>query len=259
MSAAYLSVKGLNSGVAHPYTALRHNLREIQAELGADSHINPRRTHLNQVIYGHSNASICNALRTRILQRQKLTKPRKNAVHAIEIMVSIPPTVNINQLAFFIAARDWIKAHYGGLMIHAVIHNDEDAPHMHVILLPIVNKRLKGNDLKGNRTRLIQLQSEFYEQVSAPFGFDKPRPKSANTLKQTSQAVIDAIERKPYLWTQPDFQNTVMQAILKIPIAFLKLFGLSSNALSRRVNEFVKIMTKPVKPEQKPKSNTITV
>ena len=259
MSAAYLSVKGLNKGVAHPYNALRHNLREIQAELGADSHIDPRRTHLNQVIYGHNSATVCNTLRTRILQRLNLTKPRKNAVHAIEIMVSIPPTAKINQLAFFIAARDWIKAHYGGLMIHAVIHNDEDAPHMHVILLPIVNKRLKGNDLKGNRTRLIQLQSEFYEHVSAPFGFDKPRPKSANTLKQTSQAVIDVIERKPYLWTQTEFQNTVLQVIRKNPIAFLKPVGLSANAPNRKVNEFVKIMTKPVKPEQKLKANTITV
>ena len=256
MSAAYLSVKGLNKGVAHPYNALRHNLREIQAELGADSHIDPRRTHLNQVIYGHNRATVCNTLRTRILQRLNLIKPRKNAVHAIEIMVSIPPTEKINQLAFFIAARDWIKAHYGGLMIHAVIHNDEDAPHLHIILLPIVNKCLKGNELQGNRTRLIQLQSEFYEQVSAPFGFDKPRPKSANTLKQTAQAVINEIEGKPYLWMQPEFQNTVKQAIRKNPIAFLKPVGLAPN---RAVSEFTKIMTKAVKPEKAAKINTITV
>lgn len=258
MGTAYLSVKGLNEGVAHPYIALRHNLREIQAELGADSHIDPRRTRLNQTIYGHRNAKTCETLRNRILQRLGLIKPRKNAVHAIEIMVSIPPHANINQLGFFIAARDWIKANYGGLMIHAVIHNDEEAPHMHIIILPIV-KRLNGNRLKGNRIRFTQLQSEFYEQVSAPFGFDKPRPKSANTLKQTSQAIINEIEHKPYLWMQPEFQNTVKQAIRKNPIAFLKPVGLLTHVPSRKVNEFVKIMTKPVKPEQKFKANTITV
>jgi hypothetical protein len=247
MGAAYLSVKGLNQGTAHPLTALRHNLREIQAELGADSHINPHRTHLNQVTYGHRNAKVCDTLRKRILQRLDLTKPRKNAVHAIEIMVSIPPHAKINQLGFFIAARDWIKANYGGLMFHAVIHNDEEAPHMHVILLPIVNKRLKGNELKGNRNRYQKLQKDFYEQVSALFGFDKPRPRSTSSLRQAAQAVIRGIELNPNLWVQTDFQNEVKQIIYKNPIAFYKYVGFEPN---REVNKFVKIMTKPVKPER---------
>lgn len=257
MGAAYLSIKSINKGTNHPHTALRHNMRAIQAELGADSHIAPYRTHLNQVIYGKRTAKSANELRCRILQRLKLTKPRTNAVHAIEVVISLPVDQKINQLGFFLCARDWIKAHYGGLMLHAVIHNDEDAPHMHALILPIVNKKLQGNALKGNRTRMMNLQSDFYREVCAPFGLEKPQSKlNTNTQKQMAQAVIREIECKPNVWWECDFQEAVKSLIYKNPIAFLKPVGLLPN---RKPNDFIKIMTQPVKPESKRTANTITV
>lgn len=247
MSAAYLSLKSINFSAAHPLVALRHNLREIAEELGAASHINPKRTRLNQVICGRNTAVFCDGLRKRLLQRLNIIKPRKNAVHAIEIVVSIPPHDHINQLAFFLSARDWLKANYGGLMFHAVIHNDEEAPHMHALILPIVNKKLQGNALKGNRNRFIKLQADFYNDVCAPFGFNKPKPKNVSSQKNAAQAVIDAIKNKPFLWTQAEFQETVQECIYKNPIAFFKHVGFEPN---RTVNAFTAIMTKSVKAER---------
>ena len=247
MSAAYLSLKKLSKNSVPPQVAMRHNLREIAAEIGAASHINPRRIKLNQVIYGQNSSQGIERIRARLLKRLKIEKPRKNAVHAIEALISITPHAPINQLAFFLAARDWLKVNYGGLMLHAVIHNDEEAPHMHVLILPIVDKRLQGNALMGNRNRLIRLQADFYAQVCAPFGFSKPKPKSSNSEKQAGQAVIDAIAQKPHLWMQDDFQNVVKSCIYKNPIAFFKFVGFEQN---RQVSEFTKIMTKKVRQEE---------
>lgn len=252
MSAAYLALKSLSKSAAHPLVALRHNLREIAAEMAAASHINPKRTRLNQVIHGHDSSFGVENVRSYILKKIKIDNPRKNAVHGIEIVVSLPPHAPINQLAFFLNARDWLKENYGGLMIHAVIHNDEEAPHMHVLILPIVNKRLQGNALMGNRNRLIQLQADFHENVCKPFGLDKPKPKSKASEKRAAQAVIDAIEQKPYLWTQSEFQEMVKNLIYKNPIAFFKCVGFSPN---RKVSDFTKIMTQKVKPEPKSKQN----
>lgn len=252
MSAAYLALKSLSKSAAHPLVAMRHNLREIAAEMGAASHIDPHRTQLNQVIHGRNSSQGIERTRSWVLNYLKMAKSRKNAVHAIEIVVSIPPQATINQLAFFISARDWLKANYGGLMIHAVIHNDEEAPHMHALILPIVNKRLQGNALMGNRNRFIQLQRDFYDEVCAPFGFDKPKPKSKSSQKSAAQAVIDSIAQKPYLWMQAEFQEAVISCIYKNPIAFYKFVGFEQN---RMVNEFTRIMTQKVKAEPSLKIN----
>lgn len=252
MSAAYLALKSLSKNAVHPQVAMRHNLREIAAEIGAASHINPLRTKFNQVIHGRHSSQGVERIRARVLKRLKIEKSRKNAVHAIEVVISIPPQAPINQLAFFLAARDWLKVNYGGLMLHAVIHNDEEAPHMHVLILPIVDKRLQGNALMGNRNRFIKLQADFYTQVCVPFGFSKPKPKSSNSEKQAAQAVIDAIEQRPYLWVQSDFQEVVKSCIHKNPIAFFKFVGFEHK---RKVSEFTKIMTKKVKAEPKTKQN----
>lgn len=252
MSAAYFALKSLSKSAAHPLVAIRHNLREIAAEMGAASHINPKRTRLNQIIHGHDFSLDVENARLWVLKHLKIENPRKNAVHGIEIVVSIPPHASINQLAFFLNARDWLKSNYGGLMLHAVIHNDEEAPHMHVIILPIVDKRLQGNALMGNRNRFIKLQSDFYNEVCAPFGFDKPKPKSSKSQKSAAQAIIEAIEQKPYLWLQTDFQETVKSCIYKNPIAFFKVVGFDQ---SRKVSDFTKIMTKKVKPEPNVKQN----
>lgn len=252
MSAAYLSLKSINKSAAHPMLAMRHNMRKIAAELGAASHINPQRSKLNQVIHGRSSSLAIEKVRTWVLSKLKIEKTRKNAVHAIEVVISIPPHAAINQLAFFLSARDWLKANYGGLLIHAVIHNDEEAPHMHALILPIVNKKLQGNALMGNRNRFIQLQADFHKTVCEPFGLDKPKPKSRASEKQAAQAVLDAIAQKPYLWTQTDFQEAVKSCIYKNPIVFFKFVGFDQN---RKVNDFTKIMTRKVKSEPKAKQN----
>lgn len=246
MSAAYLSVKSINKSPNHPRVAMRHNFREIAAELGADSHINPRRIKLNQVIYGLNDSAGVELLRLAELKRLNI-KPRKNALHAIEILVGISNDAPINQLAFFLAARDWLKSKYGGMMIHAVIHNDEEHPHMHALILPIVEKRLQGNVLKGNRNRFVQLQADFYHEVCAPFGLSKPKPSSRSSEKSAAQAVIEAIERTPEIWVQDDFQAVVKSCVYKNPIVFFKCVGFEPN---REVSELTKIMTKKVRQEK---------
>ncbi len=70
--------------------AARHNLREIQAELGANSHIDPSKTPRNVVLEGAPMAAGVVATATKFLQLVK--KPlRRDAVMGLEIVASLPP------------------------------------------------------------------------------------------------------------------------------------------------------------------------
>src|SRR5207245_6185490 len=54
----------------------------------------------------------------------------------------------------------WIEVYFAVPVLSAVVHVDEAAPHMHVLLLPLLNGRMQGSDLVGSRSRLRAMQSE---------------------------------------------------------------------------------------------------
>lgn len=85
-------------------TAARHNLREIQAERGAGSNIDPLRTKLNYVIQGAGSASDVANLAQALMDDAGVKPLRKDAVRCLEIIFSLPPQSVIEQSVFFLIA-----------------------------------------------------------------------------------------------------------------------------------------------------------
>lgn len=256
MSAAYLALKKL-TGQAVVLIAARHNLREIQAEMGANSHINPTKSCLNLRLAGPSTAQEVYELASLLMARADLGKLRKDAVRAIEVVVSLPAGVSIEPEPFFSAALVWAQEFFAVPVLSAVAHLDEGAPHLHVLLLPLLEDRMVGSDLVGNKTRLQSMQDSFYLTVSSKFGLSRPKSEAFLSRKVREQAASEAVKHlqaQPEVLAHPDVRMCLATLIATNPSPLVKALGLPMpQAKPKRKRTLVEVMTKPCKPEPKPK------
>ena len=110
--AAFLRIKKLKgSGIIT--VAARHNKREIQAEMGASGSINPTRSSLNEALAGPSAAADVGQLAKDLMTAAGVTKLRKDAVTALEIVFSLPPAHAIDDRAYFSDCAAWAGNYLG--------------------------------------------------------------------------------------------------------------------------------------------------
>lgn len=103
-------------------------------------------------------------------------KFRKNAVRAIEFMITLSPgSLDSNKSWSYLSESfSYLQKRFGREnIIAASAHMDETTPHLSVIVLPIVDEKLNARKLFGGRDKCRQLQTEFWEQVGKKFGLDR--------------------------------------------------------------------------------------
>jgi Plasmid recombination enzyme len=175
--------------------AARHNKRAIQAEHGAQSHIDPRRSELNESLHGPNNPGEVAQVAKDRMAAAGIANTRKDAVMAVEIIFSLPVEHIVDERAFFVCCWEWAAEEFGGVenILSVDIHRDEAAPHCHVLILPLQDGRMVGSRLMGNRKRLSALQNQFHLKVGRHFGLRKA-PKRVSTATKASAA--KAVERR---------------------------------------------------------------
>jgi hypothetical protein len=197
--AAFLRLKKLTgSGIMGK--AARHNRRVIQAELGASGPIDATSSHLNITLMGPSTADEVAQLAKAKIMAAGITKTRKNAVMGVELVFSLPTGHPHDVTAYFTACAQWAGAEFGGLnnIVSVDIHRDEAQDHAHVLLVPLFEGRLRGSDAVGNKRKLSELQTKFFKDVAAGFGFSKPRARlSGNNKAQVTRQVLDRLRQDP--------------------------------------------------------------
>lgn len=146
-----------------------HNLRRRDTP-NAD----PARTHLNRHLVGQPTDQLATVVREKIGDQTI----RKNAVLAFEVVMSASPEYfrpddpgaagawNEQRLARWeVASMDWLRKQYGDRIASAVLHLDEQTPHIQAVIVPL-DERGKLNCramLGGSRQTLRDLQT-FYAQ-----------------------------------------------------------------------------------------------
>ena len=152
--------------------AARHNLREIQAEQGATGHIDPTRTHANTVLHGPATAAeVCaqaEALQTGAgIVRGSL---RRDHCQAIEAVFSLPQQAAMaDPAAYFAQCLAWLAGALALPVLSAVVHRDESATHLHVLLLPVKDGAHVGS-APIDRAALKRLRERFFAKVAGPAG-----------------------------------------------------------------------------------------
>lgn len=112
-------------------------------------------------------------------------KVRKNAVYAIEYMISASPAWFVGknvqeQNRYFQDALEWLRAQYGKEnVVCAGVHRDETSPHLWAYVIPIKDGKLNARAfIGGNKNRLSELQTDFAQQVCKPHGLQRGQEKS---------------------------------------------------------------------------------
>ena len=251
--AQFLRIKKLKgSGIIT--VAARHNLREIQSEIGADSHIDTTKTHLNVILQGCGRAADVAAEAVKLMDQAKLSPLRKDAVRGLEIIFSLPPMSGIAELDFFTNATAWAGDFFEIPILSALIHNDEAAPHCHVILLPLLDRRMIGSGLIGNKARLIAMQADFHAKIGQRYGL-----KRGTTAKRYSRVamaaaaahqVVSALQRDKNSLDDPAIRDALRDALGEtISVHLMELLGLDAPEVrTPKPRTFASIMTRPCKP-----------
>lgn len=236
--------------------ASRHNKRQIQAERGADGHIDATRIALNLSIHGPSTPDEVAALARSLMAAAGVKPQKKNAVLGIEQIFSLPPNTAIDPESYFRDCLQWVAQHFGGIdnVLSADVHFDESAPHLHVLILPLVDGRMNGSDLFGNRQRLQFLHTDFHAAVAGRYGLSKaPARLQGQAKEKTVQTVIKQIQAtndgalKSALWP------VVRDLIDRDPAAFAQALGLDiARPTKKKVRTMAQIFTSKGKGSNRP-------
>lgn len=234
--------------------AARHNLREMQDERGADSHIDPRKSHLNVVLNGATHSAGVAGEAATLMEQAKVTL-RKNAVLGIEVLFSVATSSIIREHDFFVDAVAWAAGFFEVPILSAVIHNDENAKHCHVILLPLFDGRMIGNALVGSRKRLQAMQADFHAKVGQRYGLKRGEP--ARRFSRTARAaaadgVVRVLQKERNKLDDPAIRDALRDAIAEtMPTGLMALLELDMpEARTPKPETFAGIMTKKFKPEK---------
>jgi hypothetical protein len=247
-TAAFLRLAKL-SGAGKLLVAARHNLREIQAERGGAGSIDPARTELNFVLAGPAVAGEVEHLARVRMADAGVGELRKDAVRALELLFSLPVATSLDAHAYFIDCLEWVRGRFGGTanVLSAVVHLDEAAPHCHVLLLPLLDGRMQGSDMVGDKRKLAGHQQAFHEAVARKHGFAaRPARLGRQAAEAASRAVIQHLQRlndpalKSALW--PAFKDAIDAA----PQTYAATLGVTLPEPKKRpMRSFTAIMTSP--------------
>lgn len=253
--AQFLRIKKL-TGKAIIEVAARHNHREILAELGAarGGHIDAARVGLNRVLRGCDTAASVASQAKKMMDDAGVKPLKRTAVMALEIIFGLPPQSTIDHDQFFCESVQWAEKYFAVPIISAIVHNDEAAPHCHVLLLPLVDGRMVGSDLMGGRAKLLAMQNDFHAQVGQLHGLTRQAAQkrhSAATRQQAIDLAFDVLEANSGL------SDAVLLALLTPhmgnPEPLLLAMGLTMPAEKVKPKDtFAGIMTRSCKPEPKP-------
>lgn len=207
-------------------TALRHNHRELQAELGCAGDIDASRCHLNIVLAGHTSAGECEAHALALFNGAKL---KRNHMQALEIVFSLPHDTGIDVREYFGACLAWAKTYHALPVLSAVVHLDQAKPHMHLLLLPIDGNGEYMRGVNPSKVEVRQATESFAQRVALPFGLQRPGAKlGGETRKLAIQAVYDTCARMfPAMASMRAFRA----AVAKDPRQWIDDFGIDVNGL----------------------------
>lgn len=227
--------------------AARHNLREIQAELGSDGRMDPTLSRFNQVLVGASVASEVVLDAQKKLNQWNVRHKRKDYVQAIEVVFSLPANTAIDQEMYFDQCVSWIGKQFDAEnILSAVIHRDESAPHCHVLFLPCKDRCYRGSELIKTR-QLIQLRESFALEVASSFGLQISRSKEMKMADRNSCAnfVIEHLQRTHDPAVKSAAWNVLKHEIKANPAPYLDVLGLVYQPQKpfRRMKTVVQIMT----------------
>ena len=213
-------------------TAARHNLREIQAEMGSVGRIDPGRSATNAILAGPADAAQVQAKAASLLAAAGLNPAamRRDHVQALEFVFSLPPSSGVDPAAYFTRCLAWLMEALPLPVLSAVSHADEVAPHLHVLLLPLADGVYAGGK-PVERPRLLRLRESFFNAVAGPAGLQRESAKLRGEPKRWAvAAVLARCESMGLPAASGPLWPVLVAAIERDPTAAVRALGIELSA-----------------------------
>lgn len=211
--------------------AARHNLREIQAELGAHGHIDPQRTTRNTTITGPATAGEVQALAEVLLAQVDTSRLKRDHVQAIEAVFSLPIGSDIDPAGYFTRCLQWAADTLRLPVLLATAHHDEAAPHMHVLMLPVRDGKHIGGAIML-RESLKRVRESFFNSVAGPAGLKREGAKVRGVVKQWAcEAVLRVFEGVVLPDEVKQLWPVIKADIEREPTRYMLALGIDVNSL----------------------------
>lgn len=229
--------------------AARHNLREIQSELGAVGRINPMQTSNNWILAGAEYAHGVVNLAQEIANSAGFELPYKryDYCQAIELVFSVPNTSDIEPRKYFSTCLQWTERAYGLPVLSAVAHMDESSPHCHILLMPLNQdgEYVGGKPLAKSETKK-QIES-FFSEVALPAGLRRQGTKMRGALKQVAiDIVLDQCKADGLPAANGALWPIFEAAIKKDPVPSLEAMGIDRQHINERYKDQNSEQAKPL-------------
>lgn len=121
---------------------------------------------------------------------------RKNAVVGLNFLVTTSEEFKSaeDEKKYYENARNFISENFG-VIVGWAIHKDETSTHMQVVTIPLVDGKLNARALiGGDKNRMRQIQSDFFNEVGAPAGLSRGLEGSQTVHKTVEEKI--RIERE---------------------------------------------------------------
>lgn len=207
--------------------AMQHNKRTLQNERGASANIDVTRTLLNYSIASDATPEAI-ALHAKMeMLKAGIETPRINGVMAVEVLFSLPINRHKQDTKpFFADCHAWVLKSFEGELLSFDVHLDESAPHAHAVILPLINGKMQGSNLKGNRGNLKRLNNLFHEQVAHKYGLSKSERTHLNSEDRQAIEKLVLTRLKADGVMQSCVWPCVRDAIHKNPLQFAQLLSI---------------------------------
>lgn len=224
------SVKAANGDPAKVIPiAARHNTRELKAEFcTSDGRIAPSKCYSNYALVGPMNAAAIMADAKQVMLDAGVKKvARSDCIMAVEVVFSLPAGTAIDTVAYFKECLAWVDTAYGACpIISAIVHLDEACPHMHVLLVPVVDGRMQGHKVCGFAGVLAQRTDAFHVAVAAKYGLAKPNKKPRLKHVETNalaDSLLDLlVSGSPAMQGNPVAQEKLRDLLAHDPVPLAK-------------------------------------
>ena len=243
--AAFLRIKKLKGGGIITVAA-RHNKRVIQAEMGATGSIDPTRSSLNETLVGPSAAADVGQLATDLMTAAGVGKLRKDAVMGLEIVFSLPPGHAFDDRAYFADCAKWAGGYFGGVqnILSVDIHRDEAQHHCHVLILPLIGRRMDGSNMLGGKQKLMEMHKQFHHDVAGRHGLSKAPARLTGASKQAvAKQVLQKLRETGDSALQSAAWAAIRAAVESDPMQFVMTLGVEQQAPQKKRRTMAAIFT----------------
>lgn len=240
MAASHIFRLAAMKGKSVILDALKHNKRTLQAERGAGANINASKSHLNYSLTGSNTPEAIDRYAKVQITKAGIDRLRINQVMGVEVLFSLPidrHTQDTRQ--FFTDCFEWVKLNFEGELLSFDIHLDESAPHAHAVILPLVDGKMQGSQMIGNKGNLMRLINQFHKDVARHHGLSRSESKQLSAMDKRSLSKLVLMKLKTDSVMKSSIYPYVRDLIVKDPLPFAQTLSITPTLKKMVTKSFV--------------------